>query len=352
MVSDSVTDQIDLSSSDVFDLPFVKYKYNSNQGVQRILDMDVQYKDLFQQVDVSDILLPPDDMNMITKCDLKDDSRLSNRSQGRSLVDVEGNIIVQRKVEINVSEDKQIYDCIQIRLFDDVYANIYKKPARVAEEGRFTDILQRVIRHNLRNDLNVVMGISKNILNREEVNKNTSRRLRQIISVCSDLISISKNVSTIDSIRKNDSSLSANDIVSITNNVLTKHRAQYDEASISLEVSTTQTKVLSTDHTSTMIDHLVENALEHNSGDAVVEVSITETQSNNVLLSVADNGPGIPQMEQKVVTGEQPIEDVYHASSLGLWVVRWIVDQHEADIEFTESNMGGTKVLVELATVD
>lgn len=63
-----------------------------------------------------------------------------------------------------------------------------------------------------------------------------------------------------------------------------------------------------------------------------------------------DNGPGIPEFEQTVLEEgtETPLE---HGSGLGLWIVNWIIDDHNGSIDVESSGEGGTKMVVELPRI-
>lgn len=60
-------------------------------------------------------------------------------------------------------------------------------------------------------------------------------------------------------------------------------------------------------------------------------------------VTVTDNGPGIPKAERQVVTdgNETPLE---HASGVGLWVVRWIVDAADGRLQFYSEETNGSRV--------
>ncbi|GAA0524060.1 hypothetical protein GCM10008992_25570 [Halorubrum aquaticum] len=98
------------------------------------------------------------------------------------------------------------------------------------------------------------------------------------------------------------------------------------------------------------IDHLIENAVEHNDEESPRVVVRVERTGADVRLVVADDGPGIPESERAVIEGggETPFE---HASSLGLWGTNWAVQSMGGSLSFDESDLGGTAVEVVLRDV-
>jgi signal transduction histidine kinase len=99
-----------------------------------------------------------------------------------------------------------------------------------------------------------------------------------------------------------------------------------------------------------VIDHLIENAVEHNDGESPRVVVRAERTGVDIRLVVADDGPGIPESERAVIEvgGETPFE---HASSLGLWGTNWAVQSMGGSLSFDESDLGGTAVEVALIDV-
>ena len=69
----------------------------------------------------------------------------------------------------------------------------------------------------------------------------------------------------------------------------------------------------------------------------------TETRAT---VTVADDGPGIPERELKVLERgeEKPLE---HGNGIGLWIVYWVVEHSDAAVSL-ETGTDGTTVSVEL----
>jgi signal transduction histidine kinase len=100
-----------------------------------------------------------------------------------------------------------------------------------------------------------------------------------------------------------------------------------------------------------VVTNLVENAIKYSPESGVVEIEVSRESSNVVLLSVTDNGIGIP------VERRDKLFDRYyraHADShqsglgLGLYISRQIVDLHGGEIRAEFPDEGGTRFVVEL----
>jgi signal transduction histidine kinase len=95
------------------------------------------------------------------------------------------------------------------------------------------------------------------------------------------------------------------------------------------------------------LTNLLENAVEHNDSDrprAVVRGVDTE---DGYRLTVADDGPGLPEAERAVIERRRE-SPTAHARGLGLWSANWAIQRLGGDLSFAESDLGGAAVVVEL----
>ena len=92
-----------------------------------------------------------------------------------------------------------------------------------------------------------------------------------------------------------------------------------------------------------LVTNLVENALQH-VPDAHVSVT-GSVEGEEVVLTVADDGPGIPEHELGVLERGQETA-LSHGSGIGLWLVRWAATTLSGELDFETSD--GTTVTVRL----
>jgi signal transduction histidine kinase len=96
---------------------------------------------------------------------------------------------------------------------------------------------------------------------------------------------------------------------------------------------------------SVVVENLVENAAMHNTAaDPRVAVEAT-TADDDLVVTVSDNGPGIPEMEVDVVRSRGETA-THHGQGIGLWLVAWAVDRLGGTVSFERPPEGGTTVTV------
>jgi len=208
------------------------------------------------------------------------------------------------------------------------------------------NVLNRVLRHNLRNCITVIQGNLSAIERIVEDTELLEAHLEPINSRIDELISISDKASKLESLFENagDSDRRV-DFTAVVENVATELSAAYPEASITTTVP--EEPVTATDDTGVYfaISEAVENAIIHNNGEpADVDVSIELLKLPTwIAVRVIDNGPGIPKQDRKSLeVGEET--EITHASSIGLWVMYWIVKASGGDVMFSETEPSGTIV--------
>jgi signal transduction histidine kinase len=206
-------------------------------------------------------------------------------------------------------------------------------------------VLTRVLRHNLRNEMNLVDGYASDL--GEELDGDLGERARTIESVATDLVELSEKARDVERILARTSTDSTRaDFATIVGETVSEITDRYPDVDIStdladgLEVPKTRSRAI--------VENLLENAAEHNDAtDPRVEVTVEPVDDGDAArLVVADNGSGIPPDERRALEkeAETPLE---HGSGLGLWVVTWSVRSLGGTIAF-ETSSEGTEVRIRL----
>jgi signal transduction histidine kinase len=96
------------------------------------------------------------------------------------------------------------------------------------------------------------------------------------------------------------------------------------------------------------IRELVTNAIIHNDvRSPEVTVRVT-TDSDGVYITVGDNGPTIPEMERRVLLGDEERTPTYHGSGLGLWLVNVIAARSGGYVQWEDIEPHGNIISITL----
>lgn len=205
-------------------------------------------------------------------------------------------------------------------------------------------VLERILRHNLRNELTVITGRSEYL--REQVDDEAlERQAAHICAAAERIQSISEGVRELSTGVRSAEDLSTHDLAAVVDDVVEEQTTDFPEATVTVE-STPPVPVLATSAVRLVVQELVQNALEHGSDRPTVTVSIRESD-DEVVLRVVDDGPGIPETERRAIQQktESPLE---HGQGLGLWLVTWVLDSCGGDLSLESPDDGGTVAAVRL----
>ncbi|MFD1642588.1 histidine kinase N-terminal 7TM domain-containing protein [Halohasta litorea] len=211
-------------------------------------------------------------------------------------------------------------------------------------------VMNRVLRHDLRNDMNVVVGHAEILV--DALDSDQVRHAETIQQKASNLVRLGEKVRKIDQrLHGRDRALKRIDLSRIVEDEVRSLHERYPETAIRTRIQ--EASILGDTLIRAAVANLIENAIEHNDSDhpeVDVEVS-TNPETGRVELAVSDNGPGIPEAEQRVITAgiETPLE---HISGLGLWLVKWIVEGMDGDLGIENTDPRGSVVTLSFPSVE
>lgn len=260
-------------------------------------------------------------------------------------------------------------------------------------------VLNRVLRHNVRNDLTIVMGHAE-LLEEElaalekfdtpEDNRtpsdiiaevrdvadlpsslqselSTIERLidqissfpfetaligtQQIQESSKRLVEITEKAQTIEQIIDDDQLVERVAVRPIVEEVAATCREEFPDASV--EVVGEEASVLGNRAAiHRIVDELLENALKHSDQDPpTATIRVQMEGSDTVTIHVEDTGPGIPEMERQTIReGEET--PLIHSQGIGLWLISWLVTHLSGTVTIEENDPRGTIVKVRLPQSD
>lgn len=217
-------------------------------------------------------------------------------------------------------------------------------------------VLNRVLRHNLRNDMNVVIAHAENILANDDTPADAAEDAEKILATANRLLATSDHARAFyeDLLSDGRREPGVVDAVSVVEARVRTLREAFPDCTIRVELPDSA-PVLDTTALPVVVEEIVHNAIVHNDlppSDREVTVAVeNEPESDlgpdgEVRIRVADNGPGIPMVEEALLTNRLEETPVEHGSGLGVWLVNWLVDQLGGTVEAHSGIERGTTVTV------
>ena len=202
------------------------------------------------------------------------------------------------------------------------------------------DVLNRLLRHDIRNEMNVVRGNAD--LLAEGADPAERDRIDRILRTVDDIVDRSNKIGRVSEALESERAEPVR-LPELLATVVADARSRYPDAEITLS----RPDVCWVDGSpalSLAFEELLDNAVEHSGATPAVEVDVT-VQADGVVVRVSDDGPGIADHERAVIlSGEEtPLQ---HGSGVGLWLVKWVVRNVGGTLSFADGP--GTTVEVEL----
>lgn len=205
----------------------------------------------------------------------------------------------------------------------------------LTKQANLAAVLNRVLRHNLRNDLSIIRGHTQLMADKLDEEGAEETALRNI----DELIELSDKARELDQIIAVDDQRTSTDVVPLVRTVCEELEREYPDASVTVEFDEAVT-VPVRDNFRRAVEELVENAVKHSGEGPTVTVEVALVP-NAVEIRVTDDGPGLSNQEAAVLeTGEET--PLSHGSGLGLWLVHWVVTNHGGSTTVSADDEGTT----------
>jgi PAS domain S-box-containing protein len=209
-------------------------------------------------------------------------------------------------------------------------------------------VLRRVLRHNLRTELNLIGGYVQKLRNPSD-DETRDAYVTKVENRIESLVSLSTSVDRFARTFKQGPHWQQ-ELGATIDNVCDALEDRYSAAKFEINTPSSEVTVLA--NVALVCEEIVENAIEHNDR-ATPEVTVTVTVEDEpdppptVRIEIEDNGPGIPSEERQVIEhGEET--PLLHGSGLGLWISYWMVTLAGGDITIEDRQQRGTRISIVL----
>lgn len=202
-------------------------------------------------------------------------------------------------------------------------------------------ILNRVLRHNLRNDANVVLGHVERVaeaVSDPELTASLDTAAKRV----EDMLDRARTTRRFGGILTggDSHSLEPVDLATAVGDAL--EDAPTQQVAVSVSGTAGSVDVLADDMLAPALRAVVENAVEHNDKEVPrIEIGVAEG-ADRVTLSIADNGPGIDPRRHDQVLGRNERTQVEHGEGLSLFFVDRLMEMYGGSVDVRANEPEGT----------
>jgi signal transduction histidine kinase/uncharacterized membrane protein YagU involved in acid resistance len=218
-----------------------------------------------------------------------------------------------------------------------------RQSRRLADQADRLTLLNRILRHEVLNRVNVIEGYAA--LDADRLDRS---RLGPIARAAGRIEASIEEVSNLTRTSGTEPQNGRVDLVAAVERETAEIRDAYPDAVVVTELPPS-TSVRAVENVDLAIGHLLDNAVVHNGADHP-EVRVRVTADHDVVrVRVSDDGPGLPAEQRAMLaSGDLPEFDDPRAG-FGLTMARMLVDESEGTLEATDDpSTGGTELTVTL----
>lgn len=205
-------------------------------------------------------------------------------------------------------------------------------------------VMGNILRHNLRNDLNIILG---NLGSVEEQSSGVSEETTVIRRTSNSLLATAEKQRTLIEFLRNDLSQDRIELATLLEESVETVQEQYRTATISVSYASKEPVHVLCD-VGFAITELVENAIQHCESPMPAARVTADSDESGVTITIEDKAPPIPRLESDVLTGYDDMSDVHHNGGVGLWLVYWVVELAGGDIRVDVAGDTGNEVTITL----
>ncbi|WP_054520051.1 PAS domain S-box protein [Halanaeroarchaeum sulfurireducens] len=206
------------------------------------------------------------------------------------------------------------------------------------------NVMNRLLRHNMRNDLNVIQGRAKLLADNLPAKNQDS--VEAIVKNSEELADLAEKGRVITTLLQDRPKREEIDVETRVRTVASDIQGDHPAADITVEAQGNTVRTPSTE-IDKAIRELIENAIIHNDQETpTVAVEITG-QDESVEVEVRDTGPTISDADRGSLLGEDPSQ-LQHGSGLGLWLINIAATRSGGSVSYEENSPRGNRIQLRL----
>ncbi|MDY6776044.1 MAG: PAS domain S-box protein [Halobacteria archaeon] len=209
------------------------------------------------------------------------------------------------------------------------------------EQRDSLEVLNQVVRHDIRNDLQLVLAYTDAL--EMYVEEEGEKYIEKVLDAARDAVDITTTARDVTEVMlQSEADRCPVNLRLTLENEVDDAQSNHENALITVDGSVPDVDVLANDMLESVFRNILNNAVQHNDKE-VAEVTVSATvEGEDAVVRVADNGLGIPDERKEEIfgKGEKGLES--EGTGIGLYLVHTLVDEYGGDV-WVEDRHDGTE---------
>lgn len=208
------------------------------------------------------------------------------------------------------------------------------------------ELYDRLLRHDLRNSLNVVTGYARTLA--EDLDGEASEKATKMWRTADESIGLIRRVGDLLSSIETADELEPRSLDSVLERAVENALGQRESLTVEFDPPVSDYEVYGGDLLESVFVNLLTNAAEHNAGPVTVRIGVSTPESGSVVVSVADDGSGVDEAVRDDLFEMGVKRPGSDGTGLGLGFVRRLCESYGGGVDVGESDEGGAEFEVTL----
>ena len=222
---------------------------------------------------------------------------------------------------------------------------------RIEQQRDNLDILNTVLRHDIRNDLQLIRTYAE-LIAEDCGDESYDDYVETMLESAEHAVELTQTAGEIaDVMLSAESETERVDLKAILTGELEEVRSAYPDAVVTIDGAVPAETVPADSMLASVFRNLLKNAIQHNDKAVpAVTVSVT-TNETTVVVRIADNGPGIPPGQREAIFGKGETDLGSAGTGIGLYLVETLVDSYDGSVWVEDNEPAGAVFALELPRV-
>jgi signal transduction histidine kinase len=216
----------------------------------------------------------------------------------------------------------------------------------VDRRGQRLAVVNRVLRHNIRNDLNVACGVLEDLRGETRLDDEHRDRIGTALRHAEKVVDMAEKARFAQGTIA-DATVERTKLAPVVERAVCRVEGTRPNADIAVSGADDPT-VLADGNLDTALAEILINAVDHQDRDPpTVSLNVSTPPTGSVRIDVRNPGGRIPESDRRALRRGRETE-LDHASGLGLWLVKWIVENAHGSLSFPDGDDGEARTRLDL----